>query len=395
MPLISHVSFACIKKKSGGSLHKILFLILILSVSSYNISAQCPATCPSGSLDLNPTHSSEFSTGMGVSLSGDGYLSMLAGANGTVGTISNGDTFPTNNTGQLCLSADFNLTTSLDLTAFPLTVEFRVENICGTAPCPAIEFSQTLNSTDPFSLGGLLSSGLNTSFDPNQSYQIIVTVDLGGMTIPESFNLSYSDLQLTACVPPTPGVDQSITVCVPFESLIPGTDRNNFSSELSDGYLNNYQVPNLPSCTCGTATLEGLEINIDINSITFPTPTPADCAFFSVFGNVYVSPNPIPLGASGSYVVQNEVLQGVCANSGEGSMTTGNYSLDILGCGTTVNPGDYLSIDIIPAINYGGSAACASVNGNGVNGNYVDVDYDICIDFNFECPDLAPAFIKN
>lgn len=382
-------------RKFWGFLQKIIVLSLFQFISAPNGHAQCPVTCTSGTIDLNPVYSTGFSTGGGLVFFGDGFLSMNAGADGTVATISTGDALPSGLLDQLCLSADFTLTTNLDLSSFPIDLTFSIENICGSAPCPAIEFSSTPASAGAFSLGGLLNTGTNTGFDPTQAYQIVVFMDLNGATIPENASLSYSNLQLTACIPPIPGVDETVTICTPFESLAPATDRNNATTELSDGYLNNYLVPALPECTCGTATLENVTVNIDVNSINFPTALPAACSFFSLFGNVYVDSNPIPLSAAGSLQLDNEVLQGVCANSGQGSPTAGSYSLELLACGTIVNPGDYISVDIIPAVSFSGAPECATINGNAIAGNYVAVDFDICIEFNFECPDPPAAFIKN
>lgn len=195
------------------------------------------------------------------------------------------------------------------------------------------------------------------------------------------------------CLSTNAQIDIEETICEP----VPGqtavdTDRNDFGGDQSDGYLHNFLVPDAPACDCGDAVITSATISVDINAINIAPPLPADCNFFAVFANVYVDSAPILL--TGDYIPDHEILQQICGASNGMGGNVGNYSLEIIGCGTTVNAGDNMGIDIIPAIPYGGSAACSGINGNGVGGGHIEVEYGICIDFIFTCADTSPAFIK-
>ena len=158
------------------------------------------AACPEGTVaeSLNPVFVTPFQSGANSGAT-DGSLFFLAGAfEDFAGSVYTLDAFPTTDLSLLCITADFDVTSSNDFAAFPFTLEMRLENI-GTAN--KLEFNTALTGSGSFSVTDLFANGVNTNFDPTLPTQLVFAANTGSQgPLPADINITYSNFDVTACV---------------------------------------------------------------------------------------------------------------------------------------------------------------------------------------------------
>ncbi len=158
---------------------------------------------------LDVSNSGGFDGGSGLSFGSPSGMGLLAGANDDfAGFIWNVNTTGLTND-DFCISIDYTVTG--DPAAFPITLEFRIENSgCGFFPCPWIDFNVQITGPGTFTLGGIVSSGnagANGPFDPAGANPAIVAAiaNFSGTPIGADLNVEFSNLCVsTDCgiVPP-------------------------------------------------------------------------------------------------------------------------------------------------------------------------------------------------
>jgi len=147
---------------------------------------------------LDVSTNTGFDDGAGLSYGSPSGMGLLNGANNAFG----GFIWNTNTAGltldQICMFIDFDVIG--DATAFPITLEFRIENgNCGFFPCPWIDFNVVINGPGMYTLGGVLSSGnvgANGPFDPNGSDTFIVAAiaNFSGTPLAGDINVVFNNL---------------------------------------------------------------------------------------------------------------------------------------------------------------------------------------------------------
>ncbi len=194
---------------------------------------------------------------------------------------------------------------------------------------------------------------------------------------------------------------QTVTITQTDVGLV-GEDRNNFDPTIqSEGYLNNIQVPAAPTCDCSDPILPvmtSLELEISISDIT-TNGLPPDCDFNAVFGNIYME-GGTALSLTAEDAPNYDILSAPgCTGWGTGIATTGSTTVDLLAgdCTAPVLPENWIGVDIIPAIFWGPtnppSNPCNMVNGNGITGGYVSLEYTVNLTATFECICPVPVEI--
>ncbi|MCB0599545.1 MAG: hypothetical protein KDD28_36090, partial [Phaeodactylibacter sp.] len=177
----------------------------------------------------------------------------------------------------------------------------------------------------------------------------------------------------------------TVTTCQSVGNALIATDRNDFAHATqpipNEGYLHNFNPPMLP-CGLNNPSLTSLLISINITDIT----ASADCTGIPLFGNVLVG---CPLTTTAVCPIIGDVLSG-CGVFGVGSSVTGGYSLDLIGCGSSIGVGDVIGVDIIPATDF--SATCPS-NGAAISGGIASASYEICLTYVYNQP--LPASCAN
>ncbi len=140
----------------------------------------------------------DFNDGSGLSYGTQNGMGLIAGANNAFG----GFIWDVNTAGltldQICLFMDMEVTG--DASAFPITLEFRVENgDCGTNPCPSIDFNLEVFGPGTYTLGGLLADGNVGSagtFDPNgaNTYIVAALANFSGTPTGGNVDVVFSNL---------------------------------------------------------------------------------------------------------------------------------------------------------------------------------------------------------
>tara|TARA_B100000795_G_scaffold56810_1_gene37543 strand:+ start:3858 stop:5753 length:1896 start_codon:yes stop_codon:yes gene_type:complete len=158
------------------------------------------------------------------------------------------------------------------------------------------------------------------------------------------------------------------------EALI-GIDRNDWAHNnlevVNEGYLHNFIPPELP-CGLENAQITSVVANIEIISINNST----NCNGVPIFGNVLLN---CVLSTSSICPIEQDVLSAGCA-FGQGVTTTGNYSLNLSGCGVNPNVSSIIGVDIIPATEI--LASCPS-NGAAISQGLISIQYTICLDYTY------------
>ena len=166
-----------------------------------------------GQLDVSTNGG--FDGGTGLSYGSPSGMGLFAGANNDFG----GFLWNTNTTGltndDFCISIDMEVTG--DAAAFPITLEFRIENNgCPAFPCPWYDFNTVITGPGTYTLGGLVSSGTaggNGPFDPAGMNPTVVAAiaNFSGTPLGGDVNVVFSNLCVsTDCVPTDPGCAPSI-----------------------------------------------------------------------------------------------------------------------------------------------------------------------------------------
>jgi len=164
--------------------------------------SQC-ASCPSGNSEALTVNEPGVFSGGGLNGSFSEPTTLFGATGGNdffTGAIFSSDALPTTNLEELCMLIDIDVQTTLDLAANPITFEFRIENICGGFPCPWIDFNTTITSTGPTTIGGTLSGGNNTGFDPTLPYQIVIAyANFSGTPLAADVTINYDRPTFDAC----------------------------------------------------------------------------------------------------------------------------------------------------------------------------------------------------
>jgi len=166
----------------------------------------CPA-CPAGfiSQDISLTQLGGFNDGSGTMFDNGTEIVGLAGADNAFAGLPfqiNG-ALPSTNLGDICMNGNFTVSTDADLAAFPITIEFRIENTGFGFPPPWIDFNMQITAPGQYNIGNLLSTGNNTGFDPTLPAQLIIAFanNTGQGPLPNDITIGYDQISLTACVP--------------------------------------------------------------------------------------------------------------------------------------------------------------------------------------------------
>jgi subtilisin-like proprotein convertase family protein len=139
-----------------------------------------------------------FDDGAGLSYGTNNGMGLLAGADNAFG----GYLWSVNTTGlsndDFCISIDYTVTG--DPSAFPITLEFRIENNgCGAFPCPWFDFNTVVSGPGTYTLGGIVSSGNPSGagpFDPAGANPTIVAAiaNFSGTPLAGDINVGFSNL---------------------------------------------------------------------------------------------------------------------------------------------------------------------------------------------------------
>ena len=167
---------------------------------------------------LNISTFESFDSGSGLSYASPTGMGLLTGANDDFA----GFVWSVNTTGltndDFCIFIDYTVTG--DAAAFPITLEFRIENNgCGFFPCPWIDFNTVITEPGTYTLGGVVSTGNvgdNGAFDPAGANPAIIAAianfsgtPLGADVIVEFSNLCVStDCRVDPPVDCAPGIIQ-------------------------------------------------------------------------------------------------------------------------------------------------------------------------------------------
>jgi len=175
---------------------------LDVNASNYDANADtddgsCLYLCNENNL-LDVSTNTGFDGGSGLSYGSPTGMGLLTGANNDFG----GFIWNVNTAGltidQICMFIDYTVTG--DAAAFPITLEFRIENgDCGFFPCPWIDFNVAINGPGTYTLGGLLSSGnvgANGPFDPAGSNTAIAAAiaNFSGTPLGGNIDVVFSNL---------------------------------------------------------------------------------------------------------------------------------------------------------------------------------------------------------
>jgi len=161
---------------------------------------------------LNISTAGGFDGGTGLSFGAPNGMGLFAGANDDfAGFIWNVNTAGLTND-DFCISIDYTVTG--DAAAFPITIDFRIENnACGFFPCPWIDFNTTITGPGTFTLGGVVSTGnvgMNGPFDPAGANPAIVAAiaNFSGTPVGADISVEFSNLCIStdcatepACAP--------------------------------------------------------------------------------------------------------------------------------------------------------------------------------------------------
>ncbi len=164
--------------------------------------APCPAGTISESLFVDEPG---FFQGGNLNGSVPNFNTLLgtAGSEGFfIGSTFGTESLPFTNLADLCVLIDIDVQTDVDLAANPITFEFRIENLCGGFPCPWVDFNTVITSAGPTTIGGNLTMGNNTGFNPTQPYQIVIAfANFSGVPLAGDIAIVYDQPELIACVP--------------------------------------------------------------------------------------------------------------------------------------------------------------------------------------------------
>jgi len=147
---------------------------------------------------LNISTFESFDSGSGLSYASPTGMGLLTGANDDFA----GFVWSVNTTGltndDFCIFIDYTVTG--DAAAFPITLEFRIENNgCGFFPCPWIDFNTVITEPGTYTLGGVVSTGNvggNGAFDPAGANPAIVAAiaNFSGTPLVADINVDFSNL---------------------------------------------------------------------------------------------------------------------------------------------------------------------------------------------------------
>ena len=147
---------------------------------------------------LNISTFESFDSGSGLSYASPTGMGLLTGANDDFA----GFVWSVNTTGltndDFCIFIDYTVTG--DAAAFPITLEFRIENNgCGFFPCPWIDFNTVITEPGTYTLGGVVSTGNvggNGAFDPAGANPAIVAAiaNFSGTPLGADINVDFSNL---------------------------------------------------------------------------------------------------------------------------------------------------------------------------------------------------------
>gem|GEM_PF-2052331 len=182
-----------------------------LSISWTNMSLQgcaanvascpdCPAGTTSTAVPLTPAQIG-FNDGSGNATDDGSTIFAAAGSDAVfAGSTFSTAGFASNDLNSICMIGDFELIAGFDLNAFPVVLEYRIQNLCGTFPCPWIDFYTTVNAAGTYPIGDLLSAGNNTGFDPTMPSEVVVSYANFAGPLPGDVTINYSNLAVSECV---------------------------------------------------------------------------------------------------------------------------------------------------------------------------------------------------
>lgn len=191
-----------IRKQTRLTLLWSMFLFALIATPMWG---QC-TDCASGSSTSLMVNEPGVFSGGGLNGSSSAPFTLFGATGGNdffTGAIFSTDALPTTDLAELCMLIDIDVQTDMDLSAAPITFEFRIENICGGFPCPWVDFNTVINSTGPATIGGTLSNGNNTGFDPTMPFQVVIAyANFSGTPLPNDVTIMYSLPTFDACTEP-------------------------------------------------------------------------------------------------------------------------------------------------------------------------------------------------
>ncbi len=215
---------------------KKIFILIVFSIGVCQLFAQCPSCT-----DCEIPTTLDFLSDMSFSGGGgqDDGISMTLPISTTAGfaghewaldqAVVSGLAF-----GDICIFADFEVTADFDLSAFPVTVEFRIENKGATGfPDPWTDFNTSITANGSYSFGGNLSSATGTSangaFDPaGVSPNLVVAIANFGSALPGNVTVTYNNLYVT----------DASAICGAAFNIVPNSDATicagTLGTEISD-----------------------------------------------------------------------------------------------------------------------------------------------------------------
>lgn len=257
-----------------------MFLFALITTPTWG---QCTDCASGNSVSLMVNEPGVFSGG-GLNGSTSSPFTLFGATGGNdffTGAIFSTDALPTTDLAELCMLIDIDVQTDMDLAANPITFEFRIENICGGFPCPWVDFNTVINGTGPTTVGGTLSTGNNTGFDPTQPFQVVIAyANFSGTPLPNDVTINYSLPTFDACAAapavscaPCPAGFVSESLVVDDPAFFQGGDLNgsvpNNTTLFGASGSNNFFI----GSTFGTESLPFTNINdlcmlIDIDVVT-------------------------------------------------------------------------------------------------------------------------------